>query len=79
MNHKHWDISECKCERTASDLHMELVHLRCVVSDYLGALSAKKSLEAGFGGMGQNIMVEKASSEMSHLRNLRRAVGCEND
>ena len=75
MNHKHWDVRECKCDRTASDLHMELVHLRSMVSEYLDALEAKKSLESGFRGMGQNIAVEKASSEMGHLRNLRRTIG----
>jgi hypothetical protein len=58
---------------------MELVNLRSMVSEYLDALAAKKSLEAGFGGMGHNIVVEKASSEMGCLRNLRGATGGSND
>ena len=58
---------------------MELVNLRSMVSEYLDALAAKKSLEAGFRGMGHNIAVEKASSEIGHLRNLRITIGNDND
>ena len=79
MKHNHWDIYECTyCRKqespTDEGLHSEYVQLQCVVEELLASLEARKKLDEGFGGMGHNILVEKAAMVNGHVRTLKRLV-----
>jgi len=80
MKHDHWDIVECSYCReqeapTDEGLHSEYVELQGAVEELLASLEARKKLDEGFGGMGYNALVEKASGFNGHIRVLKRLVG----
>ena len=73
MKHDHWDIVECSYCReqeapTDEGLHSEYVELQGAVEELLASLEARKKLDEGFGGMGYNALVEKASGFNGHIR-----------
>lgn len=82
-HHDHWNVAEClACKATSivvsnAKLHEQLVQLQNAVEEYLQSLDAKKKLDAGFRGMGQNILTEDAAMAGHHLHTLKRLVGYE--
>lgn len=80
MKHDHWDIVECTyCKEhealTDEGLHSEYVQLESAVEELLQCLDAKAKLDAGFRGMGHNVLTESAARIHSCVRRLKDLTG----
>lgn len=79
MKHDHWDISQCthcREQKPLADkgLHSEYIQLQCAVEELLASIEAQKKLDEGFGGMGYNILQEKAAGFRGHVRTLKKLI-----